>query len=255
MLLKNGDRGPKVKTLQGRLNEVLDPKPPLKRDGKFGQKTQDAVEAFQTLIGREKTGIVDPDTAWALEKIEAGTVWGPLPPRKKKILNLANHLERNISDYCPHKSRTKDASLHCAHWISHLLEWPKHICGPRSVGHYGEVCRNWEKFDPKALGKYGARPRLAFVAAWDKGEKDPFRKRKGGGMRIRQPRHIGVYLNGYFYHYENSSKYECVVKIGATDKKAPNRFLDRYRKRNRTCPVWLADFPPGMEAIIEDRPV
>jgi hypothetical protein len=62
--LSAGDSGSQVLTLQKALKELgLDVGTP---DGKFGQKTQDAVKAFQTAHNLTPDGIVGADTAQAI---------------------------------------------------------------------------------------------------------------------------------------------------------------------------------------------
>ena len=64
--LSAGDSGDEVLTLQKALNQLgFDVGTP---DGKFGQKTQDAVKAFQTDHGLEPDGIVGQGTADAINQ-------------------------------------------------------------------------------------------------------------------------------------------------------------------------------------------
>jgi peptidoglycan hydrolase-like protein with peptidoglycan-binding domain len=62
--LSAGDSGDQVLTLQKALKQLgLDVGTP---DGKFGQKTQDAVKAFQTAHSLTPDGVVGSDTAQAI---------------------------------------------------------------------------------------------------------------------------------------------------------------------------------------------
>lgn len=65
-LLRVGDRGPAVRTLQQALVALgLTEKKP---DGVFGKKTKRAVAAFQQQAGLEADGVVGPKTAQALKR-------------------------------------------------------------------------------------------------------------------------------------------------------------------------------------------
>ncbi len=57
--LRDGDRGPAVEAMQGRLKELgYD----IESDGNFGPLTKDAVEKFQTTLDIKVDGIVGPET-------------------------------------------------------------------------------------------------------------------------------------------------------------------------------------------------
>jgi peptidoglycan hydrolase-like protein with peptidoglycan-binding domain len=74
VILRQGSQGNPVKYLQVRLNARLYPNPKLLIDGRFGLKTRDAVERFQSANRLAVDGVVGP-TTWAalaaLSRLEA----------------------------------------------------------------------------------------------------------------------------------------------------------------------------------------
>lgn len=60
------DRGPEVRKIQLLLNSLVTPRPNLKVDGHFGQRTHQAVLAFQKAKGLTPDGVVGPKTRTAL---------------------------------------------------------------------------------------------------------------------------------------------------------------------------------------------
>ncbi|MCD9030246.1 peptidoglycan-binding protein [Luteimonas sp. Y-2-2-4F] len=74
--LREGDRNDSVRALQETLNRlgVRDAEGrPLETDGRFGARTEHAVEAFQRANGLEADGVVGPDTRKALERAQQET--------------------------------------------------------------------------------------------------------------------------------------------------------------------------------------
>ncbi|MCL1806481.1 MAG: peptidoglycan-binding protein [Oscillospiraceae bacterium] len=82
-LIRNGSRGEAVRTVQEALNTLAATIPSIPRltvDGIFGNKTQNAVTAFQRYFGLNADGIVGPIT-WNRLMNEAASVHpGPTPP-------------------------------------------------------------------------------------------------------------------------------------------------------------------------------
>ena len=70
-VLRQGQQGPEVATLQSRLNAVADSG--LAVDGDFGPATRAAVVDFQRRAGIGVDGVVGPETYRALDEVEAGT--------------------------------------------------------------------------------------------------------------------------------------------------------------------------------------
>lgn len=69
--MRMGSRGDGVKEVQQLLNQKLFPNPGLVADGVFGQKTHNAVVAFQRSQGLTTDGIVGPQTLNALRHAQA----------------------------------------------------------------------------------------------------------------------------------------------------------------------------------------
>lgn len=244
--LKRGKRGPYVKNLQKRLANVLSGKERPSVDGAFGPGTERSLIAFQKLAHLPMTGVVDLDTDLWLLEMEMGSCEGPVKLPEPRSVNLANHVDRKISSYCKHKDRVGDEALHCAHWVSHLLEYPRASCGPRSVGHYGNRASNWIEYDPDQPSNFFGRPRLIYVAWRAQGTSSPFRQR-GASMSIRQPRHIGILLGDSIFHYENNRRHECVRQSPSDRRWAASRFIDRYHYKGKgACEHWTSDLPPGL---------
>jgi peptidoglycan hydrolase-like protein with peptidoglycan-binding domain len=66
-ILHKGMRGPDVKEMQERINELMPYLDPvganqISEDGVFGQSTKDQVWIFQQFVGLEPTGAYDPKT-------------------------------------------------------------------------------------------------------------------------------------------------------------------------------------------------
>jgi uncharacterized protein (TIGR02594 family) len=78
--LKNGSSGDDVKRLQEQLNSILKLDPPLSADGKFGLKTERAVQAFQAQNKLGVDGIAGPKTQAAISAKLSGKPIQPPPP-------------------------------------------------------------------------------------------------------------------------------------------------------------------------------
>ena len=78
-MCKKGDKGPNVKNVQERLNQIIKPPAipePLNPDGIFGDKTEDAVKKFQGQRGLKTDGKIGPGTVMALHYETKGGVMG-----------------------------------------------------------------------------------------------------------------------------------------------------------------------------------
>lgn len=78
--LRNGSSGDDVKRLQMQLNSILKLNPPLTADGKFGLKTERAVQAFQAQNKLGVDGVAGPKTQAALNAKLSGKPIQPPPP-------------------------------------------------------------------------------------------------------------------------------------------------------------------------------
>ena len=65
--LHQGTSGPEVVRLQQLLNRLLNPSPNLVTDGRFGQKTLQAIIRFQGRRQQKPDGVAGPKTWQALE--------------------------------------------------------------------------------------------------------------------------------------------------------------------------------------------
>ena len=168
--------------------------------------------------------------------------------RRPAFVDMADHIGNNISTVCD--KVVGDKTLHCAHWVSHVLGVPSGDCSAndRRAWKLAEAGPNPVAFDPDVHAG-DRRWYMAFVVRWhpDMGSSPPATI-SGGKLRLgfagTQAHHVGFYSNGYFYHYENDSSFEKVVKV-AYDNTAPGpRFRNRYmRKGYKTSPVYLTDLP------------
>jgi peptidoglycan hydrolase-like protein with peptidoglycan-binding domain len=245
--LKKGDKGADVRALQQRLRIVLTNYRKIGVDGDFGPETHAAVCEFQRRNGLTETGVVNMMTYNILRVTE----W-----MGERHIDLFNHLGRNIASYCPTGAKVSDAAYHCAHWVSHLLEYPRRHCGTRSVGDFAVRAGDWHPFDPKTPNRFANRPRLIYVAkrSFDKINDKTGESRKVSGFvldrtgtrvrSINKPRHIGILLGNDIFHYENSTDYECVVKA-TMEYHGGHGFIDRYGKGK--CEHWTSAFPAGLK--------
>jgi len=87
-LLKRGSRGPDVRNLQRRLDELGYRPGPI--DGIFGPRTEAAVRAFQRDSGLKVDGIVGPRTRANLEAPQCRATSRPIRPAPSRPANQAN---------------------------------------------------------------------------------------------------------------------------------------------------------------------
>ncbi|MBX9403393.1 peptidoglycan-binding protein [Lysobacter sp. BMK333-48F3] len=94
-VLRKDERGPDVQNLQDRLNQLGFRDAAghaLTADGKFGQRTKEAVQAFQRAHGLEDDGIVGRDTFNALRNAQrADAPARSADPARSPLLSDANH--------------------------------------------------------------------------------------------------------------------------------------------------------------------
>jgi hypothetical protein len=158
----------------------------------------------------------------------------------KTVLNT--WVGKNVREFCPHTKNSilgSDKTLHCAHFVSHVLN----IDSPKwkgtviiRVNELAERCTNFRLL-PKATKENG----LVFVAPADA---FVFKKGKCTGIKGKK-RHVGLYLNGTVWHYENDSTEEKVVSQDVWTQKGISKFHNRYGKN---CEVYIADLPKGVIA-------
>lgn len=190
----------------------------------------------------------------------------------------------NVRDFCHEDGgafRRHNDTNHCAHFVAHvlgLLSPPTdadlrgrrrdHGASPElptvAVNLIAFRCQNFREIviDLEELRRDGENYRyppgtgLVFVTL--RGHL----RLSGVGPESRctnlsNPRHVGFYIGGQVWHYENDPTYERVVthrldareaaggRVGTRDHPVPETFHHRY---GRSCVTWLADAPPGCVA-------
>ena len=132
--LRLGSRGPDVAKLQLLLNGALKPSPNLGMDGVFGQRTHDAVVAFQRRSGLAADGVVGPKTWQALGiKPQGASSPGPVPGAGPKWMSVAA-LEKGIHEDAAsgkhnqriieyHSTTTLKATTDETPWCSSFVNW------------------------------------------------------------------------------------------------------------------------------------
>lgn len=131
--LKLNDHGPEVRKLQLLLNSLLTPRPHLRVDGHFGQRTHQAVVAFQKAKSLTPDGHVGPKTraALGLKSIPVPIVAlmaSPAPWMDIAIAELGVHEDSlpgqhnaRIVEY--HQTTTLKATDDETPWCSSFVNW------------------------------------------------------------------------------------------------------------------------------------
>lgn len=153
LALREGSKGTDVTRLQHLLNSALTPRPKLREDGDFGNKTHDAVVRFQRVRSLEADGIVGPQTWNALgQRISyppsrpsaapvSGARW-----METAVAELGVHEEslpgqhnRRIIEY--HSTTTLHATDDETPWCSSFVNWVMKTSGYR--GTNSAAAKSW----------------------------------------------------------------------------------------------------------------
>jgi peptidoglycan hydrolase-like protein with peptidoglycan-binding domain len=168
---RRGQTGEGVKQIQAALN-TQGAKPPLPEDGKFDEKTEAAVKAFQKSQGLSEDGRVGPDTLGRLipneTSIEKDPRFARLDPATKA--DVKARLKANAGDYA---ARAGIAGLATNDGFAKLSPDGRKSAletlgkAPKDRALAGELAKlsengNFQKVDPKtqslAFGKIGEHP-------------------------------------------------------------------------------------------------
>jgi peptidoglycan hydrolase-like protein with peptidoglycan-binding domain len=97
-VLGKGNVGKPVQTLQKQLNEwrVANGQTPIKEDGIFGPKTEEAVKEFQTAAGLKPDGLAGPNTKARLELENSADFQKLNPSIKDEIRGRLNHYQTDL---------------------------------------------------------------------------------------------------------------------------------------------------------------
>ncbi|MBU5614455.1 NlpC/P60 family protein [Geomonas azotofigens] len=161
-VLQTGSRGPDVIQLQELLNKLLRPQPPLKADGIFGARTENALRRYQAAVGLGIDGVVGPQS-WAA--LQQGMVPQVATLREPVALNLSGapwvkiaigeigqaqvegqlHNPRILQYHAATKyGATDDETAWCSSFVNWCLK-EAGIVGTKSAAatswlHWGRIC-------------------------------------------------------------------------------------------------------------------
>lgn len=163
---------------------------------------------------------------------------------------LSTWVGLNVRDFCVEgggAARRHDDTYHCAHYVAHVLGLLQHGTTHvlLSVPAIASRCANFRRITVPGSGGWLDYPRatgLIYVTPVGQlhttGSGPSCRCTGINGTR----RHIGFYVDGQVWHYENDSSYEQVVTYPLGRSPGSSHFYNRY---GQGCELWLSDFPPG----------
>ena len=153
--------------------------------------------------------------------------------------HLNQYVGKNIKDICEF-GFTSDEALHCAHFVSHVLNFRKGaLCGSRKGKAPSGVCTSvqtildavpwFREFDQEQDLQHSMC--LIFVAPL----------KNATGNQISGHRHVGFFANGAVWHYENET--DKVITHSLFPSAPGKRFADRYKKKEGECGLWIGGVP------------
>lgn len=161
---------------------------------------------------------------------------------------LSTWVGLNVRDFCEEgggAARRSDNSYHCAHFVAHVLSLLErgttHVL--LGVPAIAIRCTNFRRITVPSSGRLLDYPRaIGLIYVTPAGRLHT----RGTGRNCRcaaintTRRHIGFYVDGQVWHYEND--YNRVVSYPLGYGSGTSRFHNRFGPR---CELWLSDFPPG----------
>jgi len=140
----------------------------------------------------------------------------------------------NVSNFCRLPGTSTDNNENqCAHFVSHVLGW-------RCVLNLDNVfrrCRNFRNYAQLREDERRTTGGLVYVC------QHPATVRNGRCVAMPGTnRHVGFYVNGLVWHYENDTAYEKVVTYPMNGGLPGSRFFNRY---GPGCQHWISDLPRG----------
>lgn len=163
MILRNGSRGQKVKTLQYLLNNNVEPDPGLTCDGVFGRLTEEAVKRFQHQERLTVDGIVGPKTWRELGDMgveEAPVCGGVLPVWMHVALE---ELRRGVREVAGERDNPRIIAYHATTaglrsdeeaWCSSFVNWCIQQSGMTGTGRAN--ARSWNGWGRQVMApQYG----------------------------------------------------------------------------------------------------
>ncbi len=160
--------------------------------------------------------------------------------------SLTEYLGKKINQLCPFSLGKDDSKNHCAHFVSHVMEY-----------EFAETCKNYSLADKQAAGKGAViRVNSIFNVAPEVG---PWSERPlslasclifatiSGNMRRcghvlamdnHRKKHIGIFLDGVVWHYSNTR--DGVVKD--QEKVFINKYKHAYITAGQTVEFFYGRF-------------
>lgn len=160
---------------------------------------------------------------------------------------------RNVRDFCIEGGpalRRADSTYHCAHFVAHVLGLLRQgsTLVPMGVPEIARRCAHFRQISiGTASGGWQYPQASGVIYVTPAGHLHT----TGNGLSCRctgidgTQRHVGFYINGQVWHYENDSQYERVVSYMLGIGSGSSRFYNRY---GPNCELWLSDLPPGCVA-------
>lgn len=167
---------------------------------------------------------------------------------------LNSYVNFGIQDIC-YTGRTNPNENHCAHFVCHALGI-SHGGGDSACCDYASGSRGGVLIRVQELA--AVTPWRAYFLASDPCLVSECLIYVGLTAASRSatdipPGHVGFYLNGRVWHYENHPGFERVVSYPLQGCDGLSTFIDRYvlgsahdiNHQHGPCRLWMSGFPPG----------